>query len=508
MTNVELYLLGSAILLILCVFASKATDRLGMPTLVVFLAIGMLAGSEGIGKIDFRDAQSTQYLGILALAYILFSGGLDTKWPSIKPILKSGVALSTIGVLLTCGLVGGFIHFVMGSSFLESFLIGAIVSSTDAGAVFTVLGSKNTHLKGDLKPLLEFESGSNDPMAVFLTTTILQMMQTPGFDILDMIPLLILQMSIGAAFGFVAGRSIVWLFNRVKLQIEGLYLVMSVAMVIFIYSATQTLKGNGFLAVYIAGVILGNHKFVFKKSLSVMHDGISWLMQSAMFLTLGLLIFPSEVIQVATPGLMIAAFMILFARPISVFISLAFSKFSLREKSLISWVGLRGSVPVVMATYPLVAGIERANVIFNLVFFVALTSLIVQGTSIPFISKLLKVDDPFAKKKVNYSSTPGHLRDIVTVEVPESSPVINKTLVDLEIPHHKVLMVAVERNGEVIIPRGSTTLEANDKISLMADDESLGDFVELLWVPRDEKIGPLNHIKNKLLGHNDHHYDK
>ncbi|HXH29322.1 MAG TPA: potassium/proton antiporter [Bacteriovoracaceae bacterium] len=488
MSQNEIYLLGTAVLLILCVLASRATERLGIPTLVVFLGIGALAGSEGIGQIEFNDASKAQSLGVLALAYILFSGGLDTKWSGVKPVLKEGLALATLGVLFTCGLIGAFVHFVIGLPWLDSLLTGAIVSSTDAGAVFTVLRSRNIHLKNNLRPLLEFESGSNDPMAIFLTTSILTLMQSPYLSYTDMIPHLFLEMIVGGLFGFFAGKVIVWMFNKVKLQIEGLYTVMSIAIVIFIYSATQALKGNGYLAVYIAGVVLGNHQFVFKKSLSLMHDGISWLMQSAMFLTLGLLIYPSQIISVSASGLLIAVFMIFIARPVSVYVSLFFSKLGVREKGLISWVGLRGSVPVVMATYPLVAGIDRGSLIFNLVFFVVLSSLIVQGTSVPFISRLLKVDDPAALPKKNYSSTPGHLQDIVTVEVPAGSPVLNRSLVDVGISHQNALIVAIERDGQVIIPRGSTVFEAHDKISVMADDDSLGDFVELLWVSKQAQV--------------------
>ena len=489
----ETKLLAAAILLLVCVIASKAFGKLGFPTLVVFLAVGLLAGSEGIGQIHFDDAQATQSFGIIALAYILFSGGLDTKWSSVRPILKEGVALSTLGVLFTCLLMGTFIHFVLRIPLMESFLIGAIVSSTDAGAVFTVLRSRGVHLRGNLKPLLELESGSNDPMAVFLTTAIIQMMQTPDFNVTDMIPLLIKQMTLGALMGYMFGRVLVYIFNNMKLYFEGLYLVMSIAVVLFIYSFTQKIEGNGFLAVYLAGVVLGNHKFVFKKSLMVMHDGLSWLMQSAMFLTLGLLVYPSQIMKVAVPGILIATFMIILARPLSVFISLTFSKLKVREKTLVSWVGLRGSVPVVMATYPLVAGLDKTGLIFNLVFFIAITSLIFQGTTIPFVSRLLKVDNPFEPEKRNYSSTPGHLSEIVIVDVPHNSPVLGKTIVDLDLPEAKMLIVGIERNNEVIIPRGSTALEAGDKISVMANDDNLELFVEKIWgLPDDFSVQTLS----------------
>lgn len=483
----ETLMFSAAVLLLLCVVASKVTGKLGIPTLVVFLGVGMLAGSEGIGKIEFNDALATQSLGVVALAYILFSGGLDTKWNSIKPVLKPGISLATLGVLFTCFLTGSFVHYFLNFPIMDSFLVGAIISSTDAGAVFTVLRSKDVHLKGHLKPLLELESGSNDPMAVFLTTAIIKLMETPEFRVWDMIPLLFKQMILGALVGYLLGRTLVWLFNNIKLPIEGLYTVTSLAVVILIYSLTQKLQGNGFLAVYIAGVVLGNHTFVFKKSLSLMHDGISWLMQCAMFLTLGLLINPSQVLEVAKFGVYIAAFMILCARPISIYASLIFSKLSGREKALISWVGLRGSVPVVMATYPLVAGLDKTGLIFNVVFFVCLSSLIIQGTSIPFFSKLFKVYDSVAAPVKNYSSTPGHLSDIVTVDVPKHSQAINKSIIELGLPPNSTLIVAIERNEEVIIPRGNTTIEPGDKISVMADDDHLADFVENIWTIAPEQ---------------------
>lgn len=493
--TIETQILATAILLLLCVVASKVTSKYGIPTLVIFLLIGILAGSEGLGKIDFDDAKAAQSLGIISLTYILFSGGLDTKWGEIKPIIRSGLVLSSLGVLLTCFLIGCFVHYVLHFPMLESFLLGAIVSSTDAGAVFTVLRSKNIHLKGHLKQLLELESGSNDPMAVFLTTAILTMMSNPDLSISDMVPLLFVQMTVGTIVGFVAGKSLVWIFNSIKLSIEGLYTVLSLALVLLVYAGTQKLHGNGFLAVYISGVILGNHNFVLKKSLTLMHDGISWLMQCAMFLTLGMLIYPSHVLNVAGYGMLVAFFMIVFARPVAVFICLMFSQHSTREKALISWVGLRGSVPVVMATYPLVAGMDENGLIFNVVFFVALTSLVLQGTTIPFFSKLFDVYNPFEPDKKNYTSTPGQLSDIVIVDVPAHSQAINKSLVDLGIHHKNSLIIAIERNHEVIIPRGSTTLEAGDQVSVMADDSRLADLVEMLWSAPPSKEKDASHLQ-------------
>lgn len=477
MTNIELFLLGTAVLLFLCVFASKASGKLGIPTLVVFLGVGILAGSEGLGGIYFDNAYYAQSLGIVALAYILFSGGLDTNWKEVRPIMRSGISLATLGVLVTCILVGLFNYYVLNFSLLEGMLIGAIISSTDAGAVFTVLRSRSIHLKGNLKPLLEFESGSNDPMAVFLTTTVLSLMQNTESSPLSFIGVLVSQMIIGFCVGYAGGRVSTIIFNKVKLEFDGLYTVLSLAIVLLVYSLTQAFKGNGFLAVYVAGVVLGNSKFVHKKSMTLFHDGISWLMQSSLFLTLGLLLFPSKVLDVTGTGIVLALFLMMVARPVSVFIALAFTKVNFREKMLISWVGLRGSVPVVMATYPLVAGIGQADLIFNLVFFVALSSLVFQGSFIPYVAKLLKVE------AIEKPSVP--IQEVLTevnpkakmfrVNVPEVSESVGKSIIELKIPE-ELLIVLIERNDKTIIPRGATLIQGNDKLHVLADDATLKEF--------------------------------
>jgi cell volume regulation protein A len=474
MSNVEIFLLGTAALLLLCVFASKASGRLGIPTLVVFLGVGILAGSEGPGGIYFDNAYYAQTLGVVALAYILFSGGLDTNWKDVRPIMAPGATLASLGVLITCVLTGLFNHYVLGFSLLEGLLIGAIISSTDAGAVFTVLRSRSIHLKGNLKPLLEFESGSNDPMAVFLTTTVLSLMQTSDTSVLNLITLLVSQMIVGLAVGYGGGRLATIAFNKIRLEFDGLYTVMSLAFVILIYTLTQAFRGNGFLAVYVAGVILGNSKFIHKKSLTLFHDGISWLMQSSLFLTLGLLLYPSRVFEVTETGIILAVFLMLVARPLSVFISLIPFKVSFREQLLISWVGLRGSVPIVMATYPLVAGIGQAELIFNLVFFVALTSLILQGSFIPFVSRLLKVDTvpPVVPTVVDQISPINPQTSMTHVLVPEESPMIGKAIVDLQLPED-ILIVLLERSGKSIIPRGGTVLASNDKLYVLGEGSSV-----------------------------------
>lgn len=474
MDRVELFLFASSILLILCVLVSKATGRMGIPTLVVFLGIGILAGSEGVGGIYFDNAYYAKILGVVALAYILFSGGLDTKWTSVKPVIRSAVSLATLGVLITCVSVGFFTHYLLGFTLLEGFLVGAIISSTDAGAVFTVLRARNIHFKGNLKALLEVESGSNDPMAVFLVTSILLLMKETDYSLFSLIPKLIQQMLLGLGIGYLGGKGMAYAFNRLKLEFEGLYTVLSLAMVLIIYTASQVLDGNGFLSVYVAGVVLGNESFVFKKTVMLLHDGVSWLMQSSMFLTLGLLIFPSHIVQVAKPGILVAGFMILVARPLSVFISLANSSMNWREKTLVAWIGLRGAVPIVLATYPLVQGIGKAEYIFNLVFFVAISSLMIQGTSISFVAKLLGLYVPGPQKpEIPAEHTSQVLsKNMTYVTIPSNSLAISKSIVDLKLPND-LLIVLIERGKEVIIPRGATLLEANDKLMILAEKESL-----------------------------------
>lgn len=480
MDQVELFLFGTAVLLILCVLLSKASGKVGIPTLVVFLAVGILAGSEGIGGIYFDNAYYAKTLGVVALAYILFSGGLDTRWSLIRPTLNSAVSLATLGVLVNCICVGFFAHFVMNFSWPEGLLVGAIVSSTDAGAVFTVLRSRNIHLKGNLRSLLELESGSNDPMAVFLVTSLLILMIVPDYSGWALAPRLVQQMMLGLAIGYLGGKGMAWGFNRLKLEFEGLYTVLSLAMVLIVYTTAQVLDGNGFLSVYVAGVVLGNETFVFKKTLILLHDGVSWLMQSSMFLTLGLLIFPTQIIEVSGQGILLSAFMIFIARPISVFISLSFSSLDWREKAFVSWVGLRGAVPVVMATFPLVAGIGKSEFIFNLVFFVSVISLLVQGTSISLVANLLGVALPEPEKADYHNEYTTHAtlsKNMSYVIIPSASPAIDKSIVDLKLPQ-ELLIVLIERKGDVIIPRGATELKANDKLMVIAQKETLSQLKE------------------------------
>ena len=359
----------------------------------------MFKGSEGVGKIYFDNPVTAQFIGILALNFILFSGGLDTKWSYIKPVLARGILLSTLGVFLTTAAVGVFIWQITKFSLLEGLLLGAIVSSTDAAAVFSILRAKSVGLKTNIRPTLELESGSNDPMAYFLTVTLTSLVVNQDQSLLSLIPFFIKQFIFGAAVGLGMGKLSVLIINKIRLDFEGLYPVLVIALMGFTFSFTDSIGGNGFLAIYLAAVYIGNHDIIHKKSILRFFDGFAWLMQIVLFLTLGLLVFPKQIIPIIGIGLLISLFMIFVARPISVYACLSFFGLKNREKLFISWVGLRGAVPIVFATYPLIAGVERANMIFNIVFFISVTSVLLQGTTLPLMAKWLHVSVPEKAKR-------------------------------------------------------------------------------------------------------------
>lgn len=386
----------SALLLLISIVLSKTSHKFGMPSLILFLITGMLAGSEGIGGIEFDDYRFAQFVGNIALIFIMFSGGLETKFSTIRPVLGKGIALSTLGVLLTVFVVGGFVYLVTDFPLLVSLLIGSIVSSTDAAAVFGVFRSRKMGLKHNLRPLLELESGSNDPMAYIMTTTFIYLIQEPNTSFATIGWMLVRSIVLGSIAGWAFGKASLWVINRIKLDTDGLYPVLMMATTLLTFAATDLTGGNGFLAIYISAVILGNSNFVHKRSLMQFNDGLAWLMQVVMFLMLGLLVYPSKIVPVIGIGIVISFFMILVARPVVVFILMAFSKFSARDKIFISWGGLRGAVPIVFASYALVSGVPQANTIFNIVFFISISSVLIQGTSLPLMARWLRLDLPAA----------------------------------------------------------------------------------------------------------------
>ena len=390
------WLLISSILLLLSILAWKVSSRLGIPALLLFLGIGMLAGSDGPGGIYFDDALVAQSVGVVALAFILFAGGLETEWQVVRPALGGALSLSTIGVLVTAVVVAVFALLVLHVSFLEGLLLGAIISATDAAAVFSVLGARNLQLTGKLLPLLELESGTNDPMAVFLTLGLTRLPTNPHESVVGVILLFVQQMGVGVVLGLLIGWAAIWLLKHLHLDVEGLYRVFTIALVLFTYGLTAMLGGSGFLAVYLVGLLLGNSSVQRVDRLSRFHDGIAWLMQIAMFLILGLLVFPSRLPAVVGSGLLITGVAVFLARPVSVFIALFPVKMSWQEKCFVSWVGLRGAVPIVLATFPLLAGLPRASLLFDLVFFVVLVSVLLQGASAPVVARWLGVITPGA----------------------------------------------------------------------------------------------------------------
>lgn len=478
----ENILLISSLLLFAGVLASKTAGKTGIPMLLIFLGVGMLAGSDGIGGIRFDNPAIAQFLGIIALTYILYSGGIDTKWPSIKPVLKPGIALSTLGVLLTSFSLGGFVYLISDLNFLESLLLGAIVSSTDAAAVFSVLRAKSIGLKGHLRPLLELESGSNDPMAYFLTISILGLITLETGSIWEIIPLFFIQMAVGGLFGWLFGRLTVLLINKVQLDFEGLYPVMLLALVLITYTTVDLMNGNGFLAVYISAITVGNAKMAHKKSLMKFFDGIAWLMQVVMFITLGLLVFPKQLFPVSGIAILAALFLIFVARPLGVFISLSFFKYKLREKTFISWVGLRGAVPIVFATFPLIANIEMSSTIFHIVFFIVLASVAIQATTLPLAAKLLHLSLPASLKRrsmLDLELSDDIKNAILEIQLPKGSPIQGKKILELGFPSTS-LIVLVKRNGKFITPNGQTELEDHDELMIMMENDQEEDKIKSL----------------------------
>ena len=464
--------LSVSILMFLSVLVSKTAYRTGLPVLVLFLIIGMLAGSEGIGKISFDSPKMAQFLGIIALCFILYSGGLDTKYKQIKPILWRGITLSTLGVLLTAVGLGAFVYWVTDFGWLESLLLGSIVSSTDAAAVFGIFRSKNTGLKRNLRPTLELESGSNDPMAYFLTLTFISLINQPETTIWAMIPIFLKGMIIGGIMGFLIGKLTVSVINRVNLYVEGLYPVLTIAMMFFSYSFTELIGGNGFLAIYISGLVVGNSSFVHKRSLLKFYDGFAWLMQIIMFLTLGLLVFPSQMLPIVGVGLLISAFLMLVVRPVAMILCLLPFKIHYKDLTFVSWVGLKGAVPIIFATYPMVENIPNANMIFHIVFFITLTSLLLQGTTLFNVAKWLKLSIPEeAAKKTILEFDSDTIKSILEeITVNPDFRCVNQEIMNLKLPK-TALIVIIERDDKYFTPNGSTVIEAGDRLTVLADSK-------------------------------------
>ena len=480
----------AAILLIVSIFASKASSRFGVPSLLLFLVVGMLFGSDGLG-IPFNNARVAQAIGTVALCIILFSGGFETSFREIRPVLAPGVVLATGGVLMTALLTGGFIWFIsrmvfdwgligIRLTFLESLLMASVMSSTDSASVFSILRSKKQGLRQNLRPLLELESGSNDPMAYILTVMLLGLImvapgETPNWWLA--LGQFALQMTVGAASGYLLGRVIVWTVNRIGLYNTSLYGILLLAMALLVFSLTDVLKGNGYLAVYIAGLVAGNRKMVFKKPLTNFLDGFTWLFQIIMFLALGLLVSPRMLFSPGTAliGVLVGVFMIVVARPASVLTCMApFRKFSWPAREYVSWVGLRGAVPIIFATYPLVAVTNGfspgvADLIFNVVFFITILSLVIQGSTVSFMAERLGLSKVLPQDNFGID-LPDKIKSAMSeIEVREAFLAKGQHLKDISLPEG-TLVVMVKRKDEYFVPTGGTLLKLGDKLLVLTDN--------------------------------------
>ena len=448
-TAENILLIGS-ILLFVSIVVGKTGYRFGVPALLLFLLVGMLFGSDGLG-LQFHNAKIAQFIGMVALSVILFSGGMDTKFKEIRPILSPGIVLSTVGVFLTALFTGLFIWYLSGMSWtnihfplITSLLLASTMSSTDSASVFAILRSQKMNLKHNLRPMLELESGSNDPMAYMLTIVLIQFIQSDGMGTGNIIGSFIIQFLVGAAAGYILGKLAILILNKINIDNQSLYPILLLSFVFFTFAITDLLRGNGYLAVYIAGMMVGNHKITFRKEIATFMDGLTWLFQIIMFLMLGLLVNPHEMIEVAVVALLIGVFMIVIGRPLSVFLCLLpFRKITLKSRLFVSWVGLRGAVPIIFATYPVVANVEGSNMIFNIVFFITIVSLIVQGTSVSFVARLLHLSTPLEKTGNDFGVELPEEIDTDLSDMTITMEMLNEadTLKDMNLPKGTLVMI-------------------------------------------------------------------
>lgn len=495
--QIELILLVLSTLFFASILAGKVGSRFGVPALLLFLGVGMLFGSDGLG-IHFDNIKVAQMVGTVALSAILFSGGLDTKVADIKPVLGPGVMLATVGVLLTAVVTGVVLYFLvdhrLGVSLMGCLLLAATMSSTDSASVFSILRGRGLNLKHNLRPTLELESGANDPMAYVLVLTFISLVQQGGSPQWgSAIAMLVVQLAVGAVAGWAFGRAIVWIVNRINIDNVALYPILILAGSFFVFAATFYIKGNSYLAVYIAGLVVGNSKFVHRRSTRNFFDGITWLAQLSMFLTLGLLVNPSELKEVLVPGLVISFVMIFVSRPLSVFVSLAsFRRYTLRDRLFVSWVGLRGAVPIIFAITCRAAGLPHGDAMFNIVFLCTLVSLVVQGTSLPLMARWLSVSEPPEKSTRTASADfdidfPEEIKSSASeIEITEPMLTDGSHLMDLRLPE-KTLAIMVKRGESYFVPTGRTVLHAGDRLMLLSDDQAvLDDTLQRLGIATDE----------------------
>lgn len=482
MITAENILLIGSILIFCSILISKTGYRFGIPTLLLFLLVGMFFGSDGLG-IQFHSASDAQFVGMMALSIILFTGGMDTKLHEVRPVMVQGILLSTVGVLLTTLLTGAFIFYIsewnqtnIQLTFMVSLLLAATMSSTDSASVFNLLRSQQMNLKENLRPMLELESGSNDPMAYMLTIVLIEVISSgSGLNVWHIAQGLFTQFVFGGIIGYAFGRFAIWLINKINLSNSSLYPILLLSLIFITFTLTDFVKGNGYLAVYILGVVVGNAKLAFRKDINTFMDGLTWLFQIIMFLTLGLLVNPHELLDVAAVALLIGLFMIVAARPISIFVCLLpFRNISNKARLFVSWVGLRGAVPIIFATYPVIAQIHGSNQLFNIVFFITLLSLVIQGMSIAKVAKWLKLDLPQKKEGNEFGI---ELPDEIDSELHEITltPEMLKEgnrLADMHLPQG-TLVILIKRGYEFLIPNGQAELHTGDKLLIISENKQV-----------------------------------
>ncbi|WP_085506786.1 potassium/proton antiporter [Thalassobacillus devorans] len=463
-SNQNIFLI--ALLLVSSVLVTKFSSRLGVPSLVLFIMVGMVVGSDGLNIIYFNNAELAQLIGVMSLVIILFEGGMQTKWGAMRKVLAPSITLATLGVLLTSSMVALLAKFILDVSWLEAFLVGSIVGSTDAAAVFAVLKGKN--IRNKLGATLEAESGTNDPMAVFLTITFIQLLTEDSSSILGTIMLFFWQMGAGAVVGLLLGYISSFSLNRINLDSSGLYPLFAIAFALLSYSISSLVQASGLLAVYITAVVIGNSELAYRYSILRFNEGFGWMAQILMFVILGLFVFPSEVFtaDIMWKGILISLILMFLARPIAVYISLVFFRYTNKEKVLLSWSGLRGAVPIVLSIFPMLAGVENSQLIFNIVFFIVLTSALIQGSTITWLAeKLSLVSDKLSNPihSLELISIGKANVEIIEFDVSENNKIVGEKLEDMDLPD-KALINAIIRDGDIITPYGQTAIQAGDTL--------------------------------------------
>ena len=450
-----------------------------VPGLLLFLALGMVAGSEGLGGIEFDDAELARTLGTIALVLIIFEGGLTAGWSEIRPVLGTAASLGTIGTAVTAVIAGFAAKFLFGLSTLEGMLVGAAIAATDSAAIFAVL--RRSNLEKRLARSLEGESGMNDPVALLLVIGFIEWIQQPGYGLADMAGLLVLKLGLGAAIGYALGRLAVAVLDRVELPSDGIYPVATVAIAGLAYGLPEVVHGSGFLAVYLTALALGSARLPAQRTVVAFHQGLGWVAQIALFILLGLLVFPSSLDEVAIEALALSAVLILVARPVAAFVATAFAPLNAKERLMLGWAGLRGATPIWLATFPVVAGIGAGDELFAIVFFVVVSSTLVQGASFePLAQRLgLTTDEPALPRRLLES---GRIRrmggDVIAYRLPEGAAAAGHPVRDLDLPREALVNVIV-RDGKALPPRGSTELREGDELHILVRSE-LRDEVEAM----------------------------